>query len=134
MNSKIYYDIYNQKEKVREELVLAMRRLAGFFKMYITDDYHFEHPDYNYYKKGEDYGLKNDTIYYYYLSKEVHFIYQNNHYCAKKIEFHDKFRCWAVYDKDKKEHVAFDALDTDSQIELLEMLDDFLDVRYWNYR
>ena len=129
MNSKNYYDICNQKEKVREELVLAMRRLSIIFKNNITEGYYYDNP-----QRPCDYGCKNDIIYYYYLSKEVHFIYQNNHYCAKKIEFHDKFRCWAVYDKDKKEHVAFDALDTDSQIELLEMLDDFLDVRYWNYR
>ena len=102
--------------------------------MYITNDYHFEHPDYNYYKKGEDYGLKNDINYYYNLPKEIHFIYQNSLYHAKWIFFNDKHRYWAVGDEDKKETVAFDALDTDTQIELFKMLNDFLNYEYWNRR
>ena len=47
------------------------------------------------------------------------------------IFYHDKFKCWFVYDKDEKEYTAFEALDTDSQIAFLAMLDNFLSDSSW---
>ena len=132
MKSPNYHEICNLQEKVREELVLAMRRFSKSFKRYITEGYFYYDSIYAYkYTKGKDYGLKNDIIYYYNLPEEVHFIYQNSLYHAKRIFFNDKRRYWAVEDKDKKETVTFDALDTDTQIELFKILDDFLDFVNW---
>ena len=134
--------IRNSKEKVREDIVLAMRRRIANFKSYLTDsNYKSEHlsayffedypADYYYFTRGKDYGCKDDIYYYWIFPKVVEFIYQNNHYRSNRILFNDKFKCWFVFDKDKNEHVTFEALDTDSQIVFLEMLDHFVDYRRW---
>ena len=124
------HEIYKLREKVREELVLDMRRSVKSIKFYMTDtDYHRE--DYDY-EKGKHYGCKNDIYYYYILPEVVQFIYQNSLYRAKWIFFNDKFKCWFVYDEDKNEYVTFEALDTDTQIEIFWMLEKFLDFKHWS--
>ena len=123
-------DIYNLREKVREELVLDMRRCVKWVKHYMTDEY--RRKDYDY-EKGKHYGRKDDIYYYYILPEVVQFIYQNRLYRAKWIFFNDKFKCWFVYDEDKKEYVTFEALDTDTQIEIFRMLDDFLYDKNWSW-
>ena len=52
---------------------------------------------------------------------------------AKWIFFNDKFMCWFVYDEGKNEYVTFEALDTDTQIEIFRMLDDFLYDKNWSW-
>lgn len=121
-------DIYNLREKVREELVLDMRRCVKWVKHYMTDEY--RRKDYDY-EKGKHYGRKDDIYYYYILPEVVQFIYQNSLYRAKWIFFNDKFKCWFVYDEDKKEYVTFEALDTDTQIEIYRMLEEFLNDKDW---
>ena len=123
-------DIYNLREKVREELVLDMRRCVKWVKHYMTDEY--RRKDYDY-EKGKHYGRKDDIYYYYILPEVVQFIYQNSLYRAKWIFFNDKFKCWFVYDEDKNEYVTFEALDTDTQIEIFRMLDDFLYDKNWSW-
>ena len=122
-------EIYKLREKVREELVLDMRRSVKWFKDYMTEYYR---SDYDY-EKGKHYGCKNDIYYYYILPEVVQFIYQNSLYRAKWIFFNDKFKCWFVYDEDKKEYVTFEALDTDTQIEIYRMLENFLDHKNWSW-
>lgn len=39
--------------------------------------------------------------------------------------------CWFVADADKKKMVTFEALDTDTQIAVLKMLNRFLDYHNW---
>ena len=121
-------DIYNLREKVREELVLDMRRCVKWVQHYMTDEY--RRKDYVY-EKGKHYGRKDDIYYYYILPEVVQFIYQNSLYRAKWIFFNDKFKCWFVYDEDKKEYVTFEALDTDTQIEIYRMLEEFLNDKDW---
>ena len=123
------HEIYDLQEKVREELVLEMRRSAGWFKNCIADKYH--RTDYDY-ERGKHYGCKDDIYYYYILPKVVQFIYQNSLYRAKWIFFNDKFKCWFVYDENKNEYVTFEALDTDTQIEIYRMLEEFLDFKDWS--
>ena len=125
------HEIYDLQEKVREELVLGMRRRVWRFKDYMTDEYY--RSDYDY-ERGKHYGCKDDIYYYYILPKVVQFIYQNSLYRAKWIFFNDKFKCWFVYDEDKKEYVSFEALDTDTQIEIFSMLDVFLFDKDWSRR
>ena len=127
MKQKIV-DIYNLREKVLEELVLDMRRCVKWVKHYMTDEY--RRKDYDY-EKGKHYGRKDDIYYYYILPEVVQFIYQNSLYRAKWIFFNDKFKCWFVYDEDKKEYVTFEALDTDTQIEIYRMLEEFLNDKDW---
>ena len=121
-------DIYNLREKVREELVLDMRRSVKWVKHYMTDKYY--RSDYDY-EKGKHYGRKDDIYYYYILPEVVQFIYQNSLYRAKWIFFNDRFKCWFVYDEDKNEYVTFEALDTDTQIEIYRMLEEFLNDKDW---
>ena len=116
------------REKVREELVLDMRRSVKWFKDYMTEYYR---SDYDY-EKGKHYGCKDDIYYYYILPEVVQFIYQNSLYRAKWIFFNDKFMCWFVYDEGKNEYVTFEALDTDTQIEIYRMLEEFLDFKDWS--
>lgn len=129
MKQKIH-EIYKLREKVREELVLDMRRCVEWVKDYMTDKYRRKNYDY---EKGKHYGCKDDIYYYYILPEVVQFIYQNSLYRAKWIFFNDKFKCWFVYDEDKNEYVTFEALDTDTQIEIFRMLDDFLYDKNWSW-
>ena len=129
MKQKIH-EIYKLREKVREELVLDMRRCVEWVKYYMTDKYRRKNYDY---EKGKHYGCKDDIYYYYILPKVVQFIYQNRLYRAKWIFFNDKFMCWFVYDEGKNEYVTFEALDTDTQIEIFRMLDDFLYDKNWSW-
>ena len=128
MKQKIH-EIYKLREKVREELVLDMRRSVKWVKHYMTDKYY--RSDYDY-EKGKHYGCKNDIYYYYILPEVVQFIYQNSLYRAKWIFFNDKFKCWFVYDEGKNEYVTFEVLDTDTQIEIYRMLEKFLDHKDWS--
>ena len=121
-------EIYKLREKLREELVLDMRRRVKWFKDYMTEYYR---SDYDY-EKGKHYGCKDDIYYYYILPEVVQFIYQNSLYRAKWIFFNDKFKCWFVYDENKNEYVTFEALDTDTQIEIYRMLEEFLDFKDWS--
>lgn len=125
-------EIFKLQWNVREKLVLEMRRCVSVFKDYVTGNYDSEHPNYNY-DKGRHYGCKDNIYYYWVLPEVVDFIYQNNHYRAEWIFFNDKFKCWLVYDSVKKEYVAFEALDTDSQITLFRMLESFVDYNNWSY-
>ena len=123
--------IENLKEKVREEIVLAMRRRVEDFKYYVTCNKNYEHPEREFIK-DKDYGCKDGKYYYWSLPNAVQFIYQNSHWCSNGIFFNDKIKCWFVRDKDKKGPVTFEALDTDSQIACLEMLDHFIDWKNWS--
>lgn len=80
--------------------------------------------------KDKHYGSK-DNYYYCFFPKVVQFIYQNSHWHSDCIFFDDKFKCWFVYDKDKNDYVTFEALDTDTQIAFLRMLDNFLNYENW---
>ena len=124
-------EIYKLREKVREELVLDMRRSARMFKNYMTNRFYSSDCSGYYYEKGIHYGCKDDIYYYYILPKVVQFIYQNRLYRAKWIFFNDRFMCWFVYDEGKNEYVTFEALDTDTQIEIYRMLEEFLNDKDW---
>lgn len=122
----LIHDIYKQQEKVREDLVIAMRRFRNDLKEFITASNYYENPNGNgCIWKGKHYGCKDDIYYYYILPEVVPFIYQNSLYHAKWIFFNDKYMCWFVYDEDKNEYVTFEALDTDSQIALCRILADY---------
>lgn len=134
MKWRNWYEIRDLREKVREELVLAMRERVEWFKEYLTGKYKrkYEFPPYGYYVKDKHYGCKDDFYYYCKLPEVVPFIYKNSLYHAEWIFFNDKFKCWFVYDKDKNEYVTFEALDTDSQIALFNMLFDFVARDAWS--
>ena len=127
-----FHGIRDKKEKVHEDIVLAMRRRVEWFKYFITcDDKHYKHPEREFIK-DEHYGCKGDK-YYCIFTKTVHFIYKDRHLCSNRIIFNDELKCWFVRDIDKKEIVAFEALDTDSKLAFFDMLDHFVDMDNWSY-
>ena len=42
------------------------------------------------------------------------------------IFYNDELNWWYVYNRDNKQYVEFDEMDTDSQIAMLEMLENYL--------
>ena len=137
MDMRDIYKIENLKEKIREEIVLAMRRSVDSFKEYVkTEDEHENYPK-QVSVEGEyiqtNYGCEKDNYYYCFIPGYVRFIYDNSQWRSNCIFFNDKFKCWFVYDIDRKEYVAFEALDTDSQIAFFRMLDNLLFSPTWSW-
>ena len=130
---KQIYKIQELREKVREELVLMMRSYAPLFKEYMSlDTPPAEHNPRYVMIKGVNYGCK-DNNYFYFLPNNVQFIYRNSMRISNIIYYNDTIKCWFVYDKDKEESTAFEALDTDSQIDFFAMLDNFLSANDWQF-
>ena len=126
-----FREIKRLQVDIQEKIVLAMRRKVNWFKDFVNA----EDGEYDYYPKystivsieGErtrqtNYGCEKEKYYYCFLEGFVEFIYQNSYWKSNLIFYNDKIKCWFVYDKDKKERVTFEALDTDAQIAFLKKL------------
>jgi hypothetical protein len=124
-------EVLRLKDKVRDEICLAMRRRVKLFKELLTSDKYSNHPEFEYIK-GQDYGCKDDKLYYCLLPERVHFIYKNSQWSSNRVIFDDELKYWMVYDNDKKKDVVFEALNTDAQIAILKMLDTFIDHSHWS--
>lgn len=130
--SRDVIEVLGLKDKVRDEICLAMRRRVELFKELLTIDKYSNHPEFEYIK-DQHYGCKDDKLYYCFLPERVQFIYKNSQWSSNRVIFNDDLKCWGVYDNDKKKVVVFEALNTDTQIAILKMLDTFMDDRYWSY-
>ena len=124
-----FYKISDAKRNVREQIVLAMWRSVDWFKDYVTSEDEHENYPKQVSIEGKyvrtNYGCEKDNYFYCFLPVFVQFIYENRYWRSDLIFYDDKIKCWFVYDGDKKEYVTFEALDTDSQIAFLEILDYF---------
>ena len=125
-------EVLRLKDKVRDEICLAMRRRVELFKELLTSDKYSNHPEFEYIK-DQHYGCKDDKLYYCLLPERVQFIYKNSLWSSNKLIFNDDLKCWGVYDNDKKKVVVFEALNTDAQIAILNMLVTFMDDSHWSY-
>lgn len=125
-------EVLRLKDKVRDEICLAMRRRVELFKELLTSDKYSNHPEFEYIK-DQHYGCKDDKLYYCLLPERVQFIYKNSLWSSNKLIFNDDLKCWGVYDNDKKKVVVFEALNTDAQIAILNMLVTFMDDSHWPY-
>lgn len=125
-------EVLRLKDKVRDEICLAMRRRVELFKELLTSDKYSNHPEFEYIK-DQHYGCKDDKLYYCLLPERVQFIYKNSLWSSNKLIFNDDLKCWGVYDNDKKKVVVFEALNTDAQIAILEKLVTFMDDSHWSY-
>ena len=132
MLSNDVIQVLRLKDKVRDEICLAMRRRVELFKERLTGDMYSNHPEFEYIK-DQHYGCKDDKLYYCSLPERVQFIYKNSLWSSNKLIFNDDLKCWGVYDNDKKKGVVFEALNTDAQIAILKMLDTFMDYSHWSY-
>lgn len=123
------------RKEVKEKIVLAMWRAVDYIKDYVTEDEHDNYPK-EVSIKGKvrtNYGCEKDNYYYCFLPGFVQFIYENSYWRSDLIFFDDKIKCWFVYDGDKKEYVTFEALDTDSQMAFLKMMDNLMFSRTWSF-
>ena len=125
-------EVLRLKDKVRDEICLAMRRRVELFKELLTSDQYSIHPEFESIK-DQHYGCKDDKLYYCLLPERVQFIYKNSLWSSNKLIFNDDLKCWGVYDNDKKKVVVFEALNTDAQIAILKMLVTFMDDSHWSY-
>lgn len=125
-------EVLKLKDKVRDEICLAMRRRVEWFKGLLTSDKYYNHSEFEY-TKDKHYGCKDDKLYYCLLPERVQFIYKNSQWSSNRVIFDDELKYWMVYDNDKKKSVAFEALNTDTQIAILQMLNTFMDDSNWSY-
>lgn len=125
-------EVLRLKDKVRDEICLAMRRRVELFKELLTSDKYSNHPEFEYIK-DQHYGCKDDKLYYCLFPERVQFIHKNSLWSSNKLIFNDDLKCWGVYDNDKKKGVVFEALNTDAQIAILKMLVTFMDDSHWSY-
>lgn len=132
MLSNDVIQVLKLKDKVRDEICLAMRRRVEWFKGLLTSDKYYNHSEFEY-TKDKHYGCKDDKLYYCLLPERVHFIYKNSQWSSNRVIFDDELKYWMVYDNDKKKGVVFEALNTDAQIAILKMLDTFMDDSHWSY-
>ena len=63
MLSNDVIQVLKLKDKVRDEICLAMRRRVELFKERLTSDMYFNHSEFEYIK-DEHYGCKDDKLYY----------------------------------------------------------------------
>ena len=136
--------IKDLKKSLREEIDKEMMSLVGKFKDYVV----VEHPDNPkpimiegvWYRNN--YGVVDSQPfwppeiplnrgerknYYCYLSEYVQFIHRYRIWRSDVIFYNDEIGGWFVYDRENKEYTGFEELDTDAQIEMLEMLKRFIE-------
>ena len=119
------YSIHGLRDKVRNEIVLRMRGNVEWFKKYVTA---LDHDDYSPFteidgKVRTNYGVNNEKYFCYLPENDILFIHKNSMWRADMIFFHDEIKCWFVRNSEEKKSVAFDALDTDTQIAFLDLLE-----------
>lgn len=122
--------VLTAQRELQEAIVLTMHRYVSPFQEYVTakdDDLVSKHLTIEGREGRTNYGCAKDNYYYCFLPNFVQFTYENSIWRSNMIFFNDKIKCWFVYDMDKKEKVAIQALDTDSQIAFLTMLHRVLD-------
>lgn len=113
---------------IQEDIYNEMTNLIPKFKEYIAVD----HPDNPKYVMIEDiwyrnnYGCEENRYYYYYLPVNIQFIHRFSLRRAFVIYYDDKDNWWYVYDKEHETYTEFNALDTDTQIKIFEILNNIL--------
>jgi hypothetical protein len=111
------------KEDVRDEINRELRRLTTKFKDYVSVDHEYN-PKFTLVDgicTRINYGCKDDTYFWCYLPDDVNFIHLNKIWISNMIFYNSKLNWWYVYNRDNKQYVEFNEMDTDSQIKMLEM-------------
>ena len=116
--------IKDLRDRLREQIDKQMRSLVSKFKDYVV----VNHPDNPKYQMIEglctriNYGCEGNRYYYYWLAPFVEFIHLHRLWSVYAIFYDDKLKWWFVYDKEKRAYTEFNELDTDAQIQMLELL------------
>lgn len=130
MQERVIKKVNTLQRELQEAIVLTMLKYVAPFKQYVTaeEDYYVSKHLTIEGREGKiNYGCAKDKYYYCFLPNTVQFIYEGSLWHSNLIIFNDKIKCWFAYDIEKKEKVAIQALDTDSQIAFLRKLHMVLD-------
>ena len=121
--------IKDLKRSLRKDIDKRIRSLVDKFKEYVSVDNHAGFPKHLIIEgmwHRNNYGYKNGN-YYCYLPEFVEFIHRRKIWKADIIIYNENFNWWYVYNKEKKEQLEFNELDTDAQIKMLELLENRLE-------
>lgn len=116
------------KENIQDEIDNELNRIVCEFKDYVTKE-HENNPKFTLIEgicTRFNYGSKDNTYFWCYLPNDIKFIHNNKICKTNMIFFNDELKCWCVYNRDIKTHLEFNEMDTDSQIAMLEMLENHL--------
>ena len=120
--------IKDLKRSLRKDIDKRIRGLVDKFKEYVSVDDHAGFPKHLIIEgmwHRNNYGYK-DGNYYCYLPEFVEFIHRYKIWRTNIIVYNEKHNWWFVYNKEKKEQLEFDELDTDAQVKMLELLENRL--------
>ena len=121
--------IKDLKRSLRKDIDKRIRSLVDKFKEYVSVDNHAGFPKHLIIEgmwHRNNYGYKNGN-YYCYLPEFVEFIHRRKIWKADIIIYNENFNWWYVYNKETKEQLEFNELDTDAQIKMLELLENRLE-------
>lgn len=116
------------KENIQNEIIIELNRQVCKFKDYVI----VEHDDNQKFTlvggicTRINYGCKDNKYFWCFLPDDIKFIHNNKKWISNMIFYNDELKWWYVYNRDNKQYVEFDSLDTDSQIAMLEMLENIL--------
>ncbi len=121
--------IKDLKRSLRKDIDKRIRGLVDKFKEYVSVDNHDGFPKHliiegMWYRNN--YGYRNGN-YYCYLPEFVEFIHRYKIWRTNIIIYNENFNWWYVYNKETKEQLEFNELDTDAQIKMLELLENRLE-------
>ena len=121
--------IKDLKRSLRKDIDKRIRSLVDKFNEYVSVDNHAGFPKHLIIEgmwHRNNYGYKNGN-YYCYLPEFVEFIHRRKIWKADIIIYNENFNWWYVYNKETKEQLEFNELDTDAQIKMLELLENRLE-------
>ena len=121
--------IKDLKRSLRKDIDKRIWGLVDKFKEYVSVDNHAGFPKHliiegMWYRNN--YGYRNGN-YYCYLPEFVEFIHRRKIWKTDIIIYNENFNWWYVYNKETKEQLEFNELDTDAQIKMLELLENRLE-------
>ena len=118
------------KENIQDNIHNELNKLVCAFKDYVIVE-HDNNPKYTLVGgicTRINYGCKDNIYFWCYLPSDVKFIHNNKIWISNMIFYNDELNWWYVYNRDNKQYVEFDEMDTDSQIAMLEMLENYLEL------
>lgn len=122
--------IRNLKGNLQNNIDEELNRIIIDFKEYVSVE-HDDNPKFTLVDgicTRINYGCKDETYFWCYLPNDINFIHLNKIWRSNMIFYDNKLNWWYVYNRDNKQYVEFGELDIDSQIAMLEMLKNHLNL------
>lgn len=118
------------KGNLQNEIDKELNRIIIKFKEYVCVE-HEDNPKFTLVDgicTRINYGCKDNIYFWYYLPGDVIFTHKNKIWRSNVIFYNNNLNWWYVYNRDNKQYIEFGEMDTDSQIKMLEMLENNLEL------